>query len=187
MEYCTSQKGGKILFFEEYRYRKDRESEYSISWRCTEKNCRGRLLVTKNEMNMEPKSTTQHIYGPQAEKKDVNQFKEAIRITAASSSVLQPRQIIQANQASISDKAAVLMPSYEASRKTIQRIRKKQLSRSVGGGTGSHFNNVSEVKIEGEFKHTEKNENFLLFDTGRENRGRIIAFGTRQNLNFLKE
>ena len=79
------------------------------------------------------------------------------------------------------------MPSYEASRKTIQRIRKKQLSRSVGGGTGSNFNNASEMKIEGEFKHTEKNENFLLFDTGRENRGRIIAFGTRQNLNFLKE
>ncbi|KAJ3666157.1 hypothetical protein Zmor_001611 [Zophobas morio] len=100
MEYCTSQKGGKILFFEAYRYRKDRESEYSISWRCTEKNCRGRLLVTKNEMNKEPKSTTQHIHVPQVEKKEVNRFKEAIRITAASSSVLQPRQIIQANHAS---------------------------------------------------------------------------------------
>lgn len=44
MENITSQKGKPIVLYEGYRYRKDRDNvDGSISWRCVQQHCTGRL------------------------------------------------------------------------------------------------------------------------------------------------
>lgn len=171
-----SQKGGEILFYDGYRYRVDRVNEYSTSWRCTYRGCRGRLVSSGSAKNI----TTEHNHAPNPAQIEVDGAKESIK-SMARSTYLQPRFIVQASTSSLSEEAAVQMTQYEASRKAIQRVRH---------GTTvamSKFNSASEVQLGEEFTTTEKGESFLLWDSGSVDNQRILLFATRANMDTMCE
>ena len=47
MEFVESLKnGGKLVSYNGYLYRRDKEYKTTINWRCTEKGCKGRLITS---------------------------------------------------------------------------------------------------------------------------------------------
>ncbi|KAJ3655168.1 hypothetical protein Zmor_014305 [Zophobas morio] len=140
-------KGGRILFYGGYRYRKDKENIHSVSWRCSQEGWKGRLLVSENSSELT--STTAHSHGSDSAKREVG-------------------RIIQTSIGGTFEEAAVLLPTYD--------------SRSSG-----NFTCREEVVIEEHHRISERGENFLLLDTDLGDNRRILVFGTRTNLDTLKE
>ncbi|KAJ3652166.1 hypothetical protein Zmor_018154 [Zophobas morio] len=83
MEFAKSQKGGRILFYGGYRYRKDKENIHSVSWRCSQEGWKGRLLVSEN--SSEPTSTTAHSHGSDSAKREVGRVRQSMRELAETS------------------------------------------------------------------------------------------------------
>lgn len=175
-EYIKSQKNGIILCYEGYKYRKDKQHALSVSWRCTTRGCKGRLLV-KNDVKQ---VTTDHSHGPDIAGIEVAKAARAMREMSKTTDAT-PRQIMHACSSSITAAAAVRMPSYEACRKGIQRARRKELRFSA------HFEQVSDIHIDDSLQQTIRGENFLLYDSGAEDDQRLLIFATRKNLSELQE
>jgi hypothetical protein len=180
MKFGKSQKGGNILFYDGFKYRVDKKREGYTTWRCSRSTCKGRLMVITGKDT--PNRTTGHNHAPDHVDKVISSVKENIRELARTTDA-NPRAIVQqaCSNSISSEEAAVNLPSYEASRKTIQRIRNKEFKKS------SIFNSIAEVRIEGQYAKTDRNEDFLLYDSGSNNKNRILIFGTRNNLDLLKE
>lgn len=177
MQFVKSQKGRNTLFHEGYKYRKDKQREGHSTWRCSKSGCKGRLMLSGDTA----KPTTEHNHAPNPVEKVISMVKETIR-EGASKTDANPREIIQqACSSLISEEAAVSLPSYEASRRTVQRIRNKKFLSS------SALNDISEVRIGDKYSKTDRGEVFLLWDSGKENRTRLLIFGTYKNLDLLKE
>jgi hypothetical protein len=138
MEYIKSQKNGKLLLCDGYRYRKDKARLNSTSWRCTKTGCKGRLLVTGENYK---KATNEHNHGPDPASNEAQIVREKIRKSAVSSEE-RPRAIIQACSSNISEEACIQIQSYDAARRTIQRQRNKILTRNT-----TRNNNISEIDI----------------------------------------
>jgi hypothetical protein len=75
MEYIKSQKNGKLLLCDGYRYRKDKARLNSTSWRCAKTGCKGRLLVTGENYK---KATKEHNHGPDPASNEVQIVREKI-------------------------------------------------------------------------------------------------------------
>lgn len=81
MQYITNQKNGKLLKFNSSVYRKERETENKIIWRCIEyrlNKCRGRLH-SLNEVVMK---TTEHNHVPDIGKIEAKEAMEKLKDTA---------------------------------------------------------------------------------------------------------
>jgi hypothetical protein len=180
MEFGKSQKGGNILFYDGFKYRVDKKREGYTTWQCSRSTYKGRLMVITGKDT--PNRTTGHNHAPDHVDKVISSVKENIRELARTTDA-NPRAIVQqaCSNSISSEEAAVNLPSYEASRKTIQRIRNKEYKKS------SIFNSIAEVRIEGQYAKTDRNEEFLLYDSGSNNKNRILIFGTQNNLDLLKE
>lgn len=178
MEFLKSQKGGKILVYEGYRYRRDKLKLNSTTWRCTEVGCKGRLIVSNNSA----KPTTAHTHGPEPSKTEVLAYKNQLKSVALSTTT-QPKAIMQQclSTSIMSMEATVSIPNYEATRKTVQRIRQTTGQKSVS------FASIDEIEISDAFAKTETGDQFLLWDSKIEEGSRIIMFGTNANLNLLQE
>ena len=61
MEFITSQKNGKLLLYNGFRYRRDKRHLNSTSWRCTYVGCKGRITTTDD---VQAKATTEHNHAP---------------------------------------------------------------------------------------------------------------------------
>lgn len=164
------------MIHEGYRYRKDKVHLSSTSWRCTEKYCKGRLIVCGDSK----KPTTSHSHGPNDAKNEVFRIMENV-MNMARTTEDGPRKILQASTSQVSIEASVLLPNYDAARKTIQRVRNKELL------VNSACNSIRDVTIEEKYKRTEKGEEFLLWDSGTEDVNRIIVFATYGNIFLLSE
>lgn len=92
-----SQKGKDILFYKGYRYRRDRITYSSESWRCPLKTCKGRLLC-RGEEKIEK---TLHNHGPDPAMREVNSAQNRIK-TLAQSTPLKPRTIVQTSLTEVS-------------------------------------------------------------------------------------
>lgn len=94
MEFTTSQKGGKVLLFEGYRYRKDKSRTDYETWRCCNSSCRGRATTKGHECNV----TIEHNHAPNEGDNEVYKVKEKIR-KLAKESTGKPRAILQESSA----------------------------------------------------------------------------------------
>jgi hypothetical protein len=178
MEYIKSQKNGKLLLCDGYRYRKDKARLNSTSWRYTKTGCKGRLLVTGENYK---KATNEHNHGPDPASNEAQIVREKIRKSTVSSEE-RPRAIIQACSSNNSEEACAQIQSYDAARRTIQRQRNKILARNT-----TRNKNISEIDINEEYKKTDRGEKFLLYDSGNNDNNRIIMFGTARNIALLNE
>lgn len=177
MNTTTSQKNRTVLIFNGFRYRRDKAHQNSVSWRCCKSGCKGRLILYNDDSK---KPTTAHNHAPNPAEVDASLAKGSIR-EQARKTYTSPRAIIQASTSNISDEASVYLPNYDATRRTIQRQRKKLHSGNVS------FKSISDLVIEDKYQRSARGEMFLLWDSGCTDSNRIIMFGTRTNVDLLKE
>lgn len=163
-----------FLLHHGYRYRRDRVHSSSSTWRCYKRDCRGRLIVHKSSK----KPTTPHNHAPNPADNESFLIKQQIK-DAARSSVETPRNIIQGCTAGASSETAVILPSYDALRKSLQRERARSSMRL------KPYNHASDIIFE-EIR-TEKGDNFIIWDYTDADRNRIVMFGTKQNISLLSE
>lgn len=177
MEKTQSQKDKEHIISDGYRYRKDRViADGSTAWRCYKRDCKGRLKVKSAE---ETTLTTEHNHAPDPEgvvaKKTVAEIRHR-----ATTTVEKPRQIIQQCSQGISLQVASLLPAYPAARKTIQRRRRRNdIPRS-------DISSVSDITIPDSLKTSTRGCNFVLWDSGADDPGRILMFGTTENLVLME-
>jgi len=178
METFMSQKGKEIGVFAGYRYRQDRRNaDGSVSWRCLETNCTGRMKIfTDGQM----REITKHENAPNVAKRDSERVRSSIRDRAAST-VEKPRQIVMQCTNALSAEAAILMPRYTATQRAIERKRKRAevplpMPRSL-----------ADITIPDNLAVTSRNDNFVLCDSGDDDAHRMFVFGTDRNLELLEE
>ena len=86
------------------------------------------------------------------------------------------RTIIQASTSAIDTEYAVALPSYRSRVRVIERQR-----------NGETLNpcNIKEVAIPVELQVTEKNDQFLAYESGPDEEDRVLIFATQTNLDIL--
>lgn len=173
--YSTSERGGSIFLHNGYRYRVDRKHVSSTSWRCTERGCKGRLVTSGDSTSVR----TEHLHAPDPARNEAYVVKAKIRESARATEE-RPRAIITAAARNITCEAAVHLPSYNASRRAIQRARDKDCRQRCD------VKCVADIVLEDKHKYTNNGEVFLLWDSGAEP-GRIFIFGTHANLTILQD
>lgn len=178
MEIIKSQKDKDLLLTDGYRYRKARtNTDGSVSWRCAETPCRGRVKVSLQNVMV---NVTQHSHAPDPSKNEAQKAVSNMKRRAATT-LEKPRQLIQGSTNGISLEASVHLPSYNASQRTIERIRQK-IQMPYPNPVS-----VADINIPAALQVTSRNLNFLLWDSGENDPHRIFMFGTEENLNVLEE
>jgi hypothetical protein len=100
----------------------------------------------------------------------------------ASTSGYNPRTIIKNVVSGLSDDARCLLPSIESMRGRINRKRKEV------AGFGKDANPLEDIVIPEELKKTIDGSNdFLFYDSGKEDKDRILIFITEENLRWLNK
>jgi len=177
MEIIDSQKGKPQLLHNGYRFRRDRFTcniDGSLSWRCIDPNCKGRVKTLDGEIT----SVTDHSHGPDPSKNSSVKAVSVIR-DRATTGVEKPRQIIQQATEGLPLESASQLPTYNASQRVIERLRKRKRLPYPNPV------NVADIKIPDELMNTTRNEAFVLWDSGDNDPERFFIFGTDSNLDQL--
>ncbi|CAK1591269.1 unnamed protein product [Parnassius mnemosyne] len=178
MELIQSQKGKDLLLSDGYRYRKARtNTDGSVSWRCAETPCRGRVKVSLENVMV---NVTRHSHAPDPAKNEAKKSVSNMKRRAADT-LEKPRQLIQGSTRGINLEASVHFPSYNASQRTVERIRQRREVSCPNPGS------VADINIPVALQVTSRNLNFLLWDSGQNDPHRIFMFGTEENLEVLEE
>lgn len=178
MEKTVSQKQKDHLLHAGYRLRRDRIlADGSISWRCSRKDCSGRIKVSDTD---DVVVVTEHNHASDPAQNEATKVVAEIRRRAVTT-VERPRQIIQQSAAGVSLEVASHLPEYTASQRTIQRQRKRRV---VPYGP---VNSLADITIPDPLKQTTRNEDFVLCDSGEDDAKRILMFGTMANLDLLQQ
>ncbi|CAF3759513.1 unnamed protein product [Rotaria sordida] len=90
-----------------------------------------------------------------------------------------PRLIIQNARLKISLDAAINIPQYTASQRSIQRVRRDK-------DVQTEPKTFADIIIPSNYQVNALNEPFLLYDNN-DNQRRILIFATKQHLDFLNE
>lgn len=134
------------------------------------------MIEDSNGNNLKINGT--HSHAPDArevvKKRKLNEMKEA-----AKTSRENPRKIIANSVHDLTAATAATMPSTRALSRMIGRVR-----RNVNYPKNPR--NLTELTLNDDFNKTSKGENFVLHDSGP-NEKRLIVFGTTANLQSLSE
>ena len=86
------------------------------------------------------------------------------------------KKIVQDTTATITRECAVALPKYKSLARSIQRQR----------GWGINPTTLKDVAIPSELQLTLQGEKFLAYDSGSDDRKRLLIFSTEQNLDLVK-
>ncbi len=160
-----------------YIFEKDYMKKEKTYWKCIRYNndkCRGRAHTINNEVSFHKDD---HNHTPNAEeigvKKCISQIKEM-----SNQSELTPQQII-AQMPCSSRAVSAALPTINAMKKTVQRIRHRKNAPQANPTV------LSELIIFEPYNMTLNNEQFLLYDSGVDDNNRILLFSTKNNLKIL--
>lgn len=143
-------------------------------WRCVNRNdgCKGRLHTDLNDVIL--RRVGYHTHGSNAVGVQVAKVKTAMK-RRAHETMEQPSQIITSVIQNIDQATMGQLPTRDAARKTIQRVRRQN---AIFPPTP---NSLAELVIPDRYTKYEANEGqeelFLLGDTGPDDQNRILLFG----------
>jgi len=120
------------------------------------------------------------LHAPNVTKCDSERVRSSICDRAAST-VEKPRQIVMQCTNASSAEAAVLIPKYTATQRTIECKRKRaEVPLPVPGS-------LADITIPDNLAVTSRNDNFVLWDSGDDDAHRMFVFKTDRNLELLEE
>ncbi|POG75212.1 hypothetical protein GLOIN_2v1770416, partial [Rhizophagus irregularis DAOM 181602=DAOM 197198] len=173
-----SNKGNNKINVRGYLMVKERNREAIFYWCCAKRKsegCKGRAVTTLCNNLHYLRSCTDHNHAPQASDAGVAKLTAQIK-RQASETRDKPAKIIQDNIISIPEEIHPYIPSPNALRRTISRVRKSEMPPQP--------QNITEINIPESLCHTLHGNIFLVKDymVGQE---RILLFTTRENIQHL--
>ncbi|CAG7729210.1 unnamed protein product, partial [Allacma fusca] len=176
---CQYNKGANHLVFEGYRFVQDshNKNEDKRHWKCVEykiSKCRGRVTTQGDEVI---RNNDNHNHTPSQAKISARKAVEEMK-KLAKSSLEPPHQILSSVVPATSPAAQAQLPRIPAMLRTIQR------QRQMVNSPVAIPQCVNNLVVPQEFQITDKGEDFLLVDEGRDS-SRMIMLGTKENLVHL--
>ena len=181
MEIIKTIRGGKKAIFEGFMYTKQKEMRNKIRWRCVQRalGCKGSIITTNEASSKEdPILTARHNHAPDVEAIEIAKCRNAMKERAANSH--DKPSIIFAEAVRHLPLGAKAVIATEAT-----------IKRSIRRNRRLHYppdpQSLEELKIDGIWATTGgvRPEHFLFYDNGPSAGSRIIAFGTKECLQFL--
>ena len=126
VSFSTSQKGGQILHYQDYEYRKHRvvASGKKTHWKCRLDSCKARLHTTKNnEVIVDDDSLFGHNHQPDLTKQAVQSFVSSIKEDALNYRDAKPQQVLENNLRKIPESVRAALPDEESLKRTIWHAR----------------------------------------------------------------
>lgn len=164
-----------MLYSQGYLYTLTHNNSDTINWRCQQRKCGGRCKSGLDNHTIVI-ITTPHNHTPNVAEYEVLVRKKNLKQIASSDNRVANRRTIRASNSQLSTEALALVPSYEATRKQMARVRiKKEFH--------SRFDSRKEIIIPREYMTTFSKERFFWDDSQDEDR--ILIFTTQNNLNIL--
>ena len=151
-------------------------NDSSTNWKCDTVKCPGRANTKSNGPPVI--ITKDHNHLPNPALSMLLQQRKDINSEANSKSRNKPRRIIRDANSELPKEVLAQLPTQEASRQVINRIKRKQVDGGVNPITRA------EIMIPTDLKFTLNGERFLFEDTDDDDR--IIIFTTFENLRILK-
>lgn len=193
MEIITSQRGKDILVFSGYKFRKNRITKTTQTWRCTQSDCSGTASTPLNyREDRIVRVGRDHNHIPDPSSLNVEQAMSRMQDQAATSAV-PPRRLIAEAVADLEEEALTKLPARAAMLKRIQRKRRRdEVDYRPDPENAQDFElpeRFRTVNVEGNLQR------FLLHDemdrippgnvAERANMRRVIVFGTDTMLDQL--
>lgn len=140
--------------------------------------CTGRLLKpVENDDSRHYVLKGKHLHRPDARKVGVKKVMSQVK-NLARTTVLPPNQVIAASLQDVKKATAATLPSKNAMRETVYRIR-------FNPNFPANPRTLDDLNLTADFCTTPNGHNFLLYDSGVVNNKRMVIFGTQGNLDFL--
>ena len=178
LEYVKSQKGHDLLVHNGFTFRREREHNGVIYWRCTEyriAKCSGRVNVMDGRIF----KSTSHNHVPDPAKIQVRTVIHKIKERATTTQEVT-HQIIASSTTLLSSAVCGQLPSVSLMKRTLQRAR-QQVDQPPPNPTS-----LTELEFPEKYTKTIDEHPFLLYDSGPSN-DRILLFTTQRNLDLMAQ
>lgn len=159
------------------------ESNYSVktltrSWRCVKYRfgCRATCKTQEDQMTIMPGD---HDHAPDPAENEAVSLYHEMKVRAVVTQET-PSQINMMVTNGITLETSLALPSYKNRQRTVERIRRRYDAPYPVPSC------LAEIDVPEALRITTRNENFLLYDSGANDRYRILIFGTRANVECLK-
>jgi len=179
-EIVPSQKGNDKLNVRGYLMVKDRNRNNVYYWCCERRRtegCKGRATTTLYNDLQYLRNFSEHDHAPQAVNTNIAKAVAEIKKRACETRE-KPTQIIQANMASISEETRPCMPSRNALRRKIARVRRTK--------TPPQPQSIEEINIPASLRVNLNGDPFLIKDHTIEQE-RILLFTSKENILHLSQ
>ncbi|GBB96719.1 hypothetical protein RclHR1_28100001 [Rhizophagus clarus] len=179
-EVVPSQKGNNKINVRGYLMVKERNREDIFYWCCEKRksdNCKGRATTTLVNGSHYLRKFNDHSHAPQASDAEVAKVVAQIKLQAQESTD-QPAQIIHNNLTKTSEEIYPYIPSQNALRMKIKRVRSANMP--------SESPNLDEINVPISLCYTLSGELFLVKDS-KIGDGRILLFTTKANIQYLSQ
>lgn len=176
LEFIKGNRGNNKLIHKSFAFLKDGKGKDVEYWKCEffrRFKCKARVH-TDNENIV--KEVNEHNHSRDVVNIDVKRVIEEVKREARDTSDT-PSQIIKKISLNVSDEVAGQLPSVTLLKKAINRVRKPTDLPTV--------TSTEDLNLPENYKVTEKNEPFLMADSGKDTQ-RILIFSTQKNLDLLK-
>ena len=175
-----TKKGKDAIAFAGFRYRKDKEhpSSNTISWRCTERSCNGRLKTSCTYEN--PVQTKQHNHFPCPDRVLADETIERMKNRAQQETIPIPliyKQEISKTTADLmlnNSKEEPTMPSFYSIHSSMYTARHKS--------TPALPRTITDLTIPESLARTLSRREFLLHQSAADG---LVVFATKENLQLL--
>jgi len=179
MEVIPNARGGSLIGFDGYLYRKDREAKHHISWRCARPGCKARLTSPLSPAGLEPSSLHgDHCHAPDPAKVEVKKLQARVREKAAGISD-PPRRIIADEVGDLSQEAAAQVRTNRNLAALVTRKRKREHRAPPAPKARTGF------EIPDSYASLKNGTPFLLSDTGSDDDKRILIFASQSMMDLL--
>lgn len=180
VEIVPSQKGNDKIKVHGFLMTKERTLKNTYYWCCEKKKsekCKGYAITILNDGSHYLQKFSNHTHAPQASSGNIAKTIADIKQQALATRD-QPIQIIQNNIINISEETASNMPSRNALRMKIKRIRRTVIP--------SQPKTLDEINVPISLCYTLIGDLFLIKDI-RINQERILLFTTKTNIQYLSQ
>ena len=168
MEYIQSNKNSCLLIFEWYCYLKHRQlADSSISWRCCDSSCKGRIRVLDSTATI----IIPHSHLPDPAEIEKRKFRAALKERATMADET-PRHAIFAVQKDINRETAANIHVYSTNKRLVNRVRQQNRPFMPEPATLKGFTIPTELQV------CHSGETFLFHDShvDDEQSFRLVSF-----------
>ncbi len=175
-----SEKGKQLIVYKNFKYRKEYETQEGMKWRCTKKNCKGKMYVAEDGKTI-LKEDFEHNHEPdQSLHRQI--ISNSVKRKAAEEMTKRPIKLIreEINNATLNVSDDITKSDMENIRHNIYRARRKTFPALPKSLSDVHkaLEEISQSLI------TNRGENILLVNDAETN---IVCFATKSNLEYLSK